>query len=77
MLGAHDDAGCCLKSGEGWWGGGGGVVTYETMFLNDYVQLCHINEFYCVFITNAKTTQAPDSNFALFTPEMESVGGGG
>lgn len=55
---SHDGAGCTDWRKEG-------VITYEKMFLNDFVQLCHINAFFimviCVFIANAKTTQAPDT----------------
>lgn len=68
--------------GSSWWcwvlpevRGGVGVVTYETMFFHDYVQLCHINEFYCVFIANAKTTQAPDSTLPCLLLKWKVLGG--
>lgn len=46
------------------------AVIYETMLLNDYVQLCHINAFYygnmCIYC-QCQNNSSIRLHFALFT----------
>lgn len=69
-------------SWKSWWCWlqrleGGGVITCEKMFLNDCVQLCHIDAYYgnmCIYC-QCQNNSSTELHVALFTTQMERAGG--